>query len=78
MFFANSNVEVTKNSITTTGDWATHIDDGYNKIEFSFNNDDLSDLEEDWIILEYNQTIIRLKHVSGGNGGTDYLNFTKL
>lgn len=77
-YFANSNVEVTKNSVTTLGNWSTYIDDGYNKIEFTFDNPDLDELEEDWIILEYNQNIIRLKHVSGGNGGTDYLNFTKL
>jgi len=77
-FFGNSNIEVTKNSITTLGTWSTYIDGGYNKIEFTFVNPDLENFEEDWIILEYNQTVIRLKHVSGGNGGTDYLNFTKL
>lgn len=77
-FFGNSNIEVTKNSITTIGTWSTYIDSGFNKIEFTFTNTDLDDFEEDWIILEYNQTVIRLKHVSGGNGGTDYLNFTKL
>lgn len=78
IFFGNSNIEVTKNSITTIGNWSTYIDSGFNKIEFTFTNTDLDDFEEDWIILEYNQTVIRLKHVSGGNGGTDYLNFTKL
>lgn len=77
-YFANSNVEVIKNSVTTLGTWTTYIDGGYNKIEFTFVNPDLESLQEDWIILEYNQNIIRLKHVSGGNGGTDYLNFTKL
>lgn len=77
-FFGNSNIEVTKNSITTLGTWSTYIDGGFNKIEFTFANPNLEDFVEDWIILEYNQTVIRLKHVSGGNGGTDYLNFTKL
>ncbi len=77
-FFGNSNIEVTKNSITTLGTWSTYIDSGYNKIEFTFVNPDLENFEEDWIILEYTTTVIRLKHVSGGNGGTDYLNFTKL
>lgn len=77
-YFANSNVEATKNSVTTLGTWSTYIDGGYNKIELVFDNPELDELEEDWLILEYNQTIIRLKHVSGGDGSIDYLNFTKL
>lgn len=77
-FFGNSNIEVAKNSMTTLGTWSTFIDGGFNKIEFTFVNPDLDDFEEDWIILEYNQTVIRLKHVSGGDGSIDYLNFTKL
>ena len=77
-FFGNSNIEVIKNSATSSGTWSTYVDDGYNKIEFTYSDDDLGDLEEDWIILEFTTTVIRLKHVSGGNGGTDYLNFTKL
>lgn len=77
-YFGNSNIEVTKNSITTLGTWSTYIDGGFNKLNLTFVNPDLDELEEDWIILEYNLNIIRLKHVSGGNGGTDYLNFTKL
>lgn len=77
-FFGSSNIEVSKNSVITLGTWSTFIDGGYNKIEFTFVNSNLEDLEEDWIILEYTPTVIRLKHVSGGNGGTDYLNFTKI
>lgn len=76
-FFGNGSIEVTKNSLTTLGSWTTYIDGGYNKIELDFVNPDLDELAEDWIILEYTTTVIRLKHVSGGGGGTDYLNFTK-
>ena len=32
---------------------------------------------DDYKIIEYSATVIKLKHVSGGNGGTDYLTFTK-
>lgn len=35
------------------------------------------DLNDDWDILEYSNTQIRLVDVSGGNGGTDYLTFEK-
>lgn len=77
-FFGNGTIEVTKNSAVTTGTWSTYTDSGYNKLDLSFANPALDELQEDWIILEYTATIIRLKHVSGGNGGTDYLYFTKL
>lgn len=77
-FNANNTIGVVKNSVSTTGTWSTYTDSGYNKLDLNFANPSLEELEEDWIIQEYTTTIIRLKHVSGGNGGTDYLYFTKL
>lgn len=35
------------------------------------------ELTDDWEIIEKSATIIKLRDVSGGNGGTDYLTFTK-
>ena len=35
------------------------------------------ELTSDWEIIEKSATVIKLKDVSGGNGGTDYLTFTK-
>ena len=35
------------------------------------------DLTDDWDIISYTATRIQLIDVSGGNGGTDYLTFTK-
>ncbi len=35
------------------------------------------ELTEDWNILERTDTKIRLVHISGGNGGTDYITFEK-
>jgi hypothetical protein len=35
------------------------------------------ELTDDWEIIEKSTTVIKLKDVSGGNGGTDYLTFTK-
>ena len=34
-------------------------------------------LTDDWNIIEYTATKVRLIHVSGGNGGTDYITFEK-
>lgn len=34
-------------------------------------------LTDDWNIIEYNPTRVKLIHVSGGNGGTDYITFEK-
>jgi hypothetical protein len=36
-----------------------------------------AELTEDWNIISYTTTKIQLIHVSGGNGGTDYLTFEK-
>ena len=36
-----------------------------------------AELTEDWEILQRTDTKLRLRHVSGGNGGTDYLTFEK-
>jgi hypothetical protein len=36
-----------------------------------------AELTEDWHILERTATLVRLQHVSGGNGGTDLLTFEK-
>lgn len=76
-FFANNTIEVIKNSVSSTGSWSTYVDSGLNKIELDFDNSNLEELEEYWIIIEYTETIIRLKHSSGGNGVTDHLTFTK-
>jgi len=35
------------------------------------------ELSDDWEIIEKSTTVIKLKDVSGGNGGIDYLTFTK-
>ncbi len=76
-FLSNNTIAVIKNSVTTNGTWNYFLDSGNYKLDLTFTNTNLESLFEDWRVLEYTSTIIRLKHVSGGNGGTDYLNFTK-
>ncbi|MEZ4988540.1 MAG: hypothetical protein R2795_26535 [Saprospiraceae bacterium] len=36
------------------------------------------ELNEDWEIISQSDTRIELVHVSGGNGGTDYLTFERI
>jgi len=66
-----------KNTTTINGTWSNYMDSGEEKLEFSFDGITLDELEDDWEVVEYSTTQIRLKDVSGGNGGTDYLYLTK-
>lgn len=76
-FNSNGSSLAIKNSNTISGTWNIYNDSGAEKIELSFDGLLLDEIEEDWRIIEYTPTLIKLKHVSGGNGGTDYLTFTK-
>jgi hypothetical protein len=76
-FNSNGNVSVITNSDTFSGSWDAYVDDNEDTFELSFSALQLEELEDDWEIIEYTQTQIRLKDVSGGNGETDYLTFTK-
>lgn len=76
-FNANWTSIAIKNATSINGTWTTYIDSGNTKLDLSFNGDTLDEIEDDWRVTEYSSTEIRLKDVSGGNGGTDYLYFTK-
>jgi hypothetical protein len=76
-FNTNGTVLAIKNAVTTNGTWSTLEDNGINKLDLNFDEDDLDGIEEDWKIIEFTNTQIRLKDVSGGIGETDYLTFTK-
>ncbi len=73
----NGTVTAVKNATSINGTWSTYIDSGENKFLLSFDGLVLDEIEEDWRILEFTNTTIVLKNISGGNGGTDYLTFTK-
>ena len=85
--FGDSNVlTATNGSTTVTGFWSVTNDDSsdddnpgsdvdFNIMFTSPNN--FAELSEDWHILERTSTKIRLRHISGGNGGTDLLTFEK-
>ena len=84
--FGNNNVLTATNGTDTyTGTWsvaASDSDDDNPGDDIDFNigfasPQDFNDLSDDWHILEYSSTAIKLIDVSGGNGGTDYLTFEK-
>lgn len=88
-FNSNGSVVATNGTTEVNGTWSITLDDDSNDDNPSSSSEDVdfnlsfsspatfADLTEDWHILEYSSTLIKLQHVSGGNGGTDYLTFTR-
>ncbi|HJW27709.1 MAG TPA: hypothetical protein VJ508_00495 [Saprospiraceae bacterium] len=84
-FGANNVLTATNNNGTVTGTWSTVENNGYYGdagtvsmiLQFNLTND-FESLSEDWLVVSQSSTRIELKHVSGGNGGTDYLTFEKI
>lgn len=77
---------------TVTGSWSvlddssnsSSDDDGNSTDDDDFNilfpvpeSNDFEDLNDDWDIISVTANKIELTDVSGGNGGTDFLTFTK-
>jgi len=78
-FNAGSIITATNGSNTFSGTWSSGYDDSRQKLYLSFGTVVFfENLNDDWYILEQNSSIIRLEDISGGNGGTDYLTFTKI
>ena len=83
-FNSNGTISATNNSVTNAGTWSltdsNSNDDTPGILDFTilFNlGNDFDSLSEDWQILSQTSKKIELKHVSGGNGGTDFLTFEK-
>lgn len=79
-FLANGTVTAVKNNVTSNGTWEIYQDGSHKKMELFFANPQLSGLNDDWKVTEYNANNFRLKEDhsgSGGGGGNDYVYFTK-
>lgn len=81
-FTSNGVLTATNGTLTHSGTWSISNDDD-NKSDLDFNiafsaPATFVDLTEDWDIIEKTSTSIKLKDVSGGDGLTDYLTFTKM
>jgi hypothetical protein len=80
-FSAGGVLTVKNGSQTWLGTWTTGSDDSKNKFVIAFSGSvpsAFSDLAEDWLIVSMTNTDMHFEHVSGGNGGTRVLKFTKI
>lgn len=86
LFSSNGTITATKNELIQTGSWSitnsNSNDDSSNDIDFNifFNVPESSifeDLNDDWDIVSHSDNTIKLRDVSGGNGGTDTLTFER-
>jgi hypothetical protein len=77
VFNSNRNILAISGSNNYLGSWDAYVDDNENTLEIDFSAPQLEDLSDDWEIIEFTPTQIRLKDVSSGSGETDFLTFTK-
>lgn len=84
-FADNGSLTATNGANTYTGNWSitdsNSNDDSPDDIDFNISfsaPDDFEELSEDWDIVSQSSSRIELRHVSGGNGGTDNLVFEKI
>ena len=78
-FGTDGALSATNGSTTQLGDWSSYIDSGYTKLDLMFTAVDgpFEEISEDWRVISRTTTKIELKHISGGDGSTDYLTFEK-
>lgn len=83
-FGSNNILTASNGTITNTGSWnitdSNSNDDNLSDLDFNItfsNPAQFVEISDDWEIIEKSNTVIKLKDVSGGNGGIDYLTFTK-
>jgi len=84
-FASNDNLIANNNANMYTGTWSvtnssSSSSSSSDDIDFNilFNSPpNFEELSEDWDIISHTSAKIELIHVSGGNGGTDYLTFER-
>lgn len=77
-FNANGSIAVVSGTANFSGQWLAYVDDNEDTFEIDFPSAQLEELSDDWEIIDFSETQIRLKDVSSGNGETDFLTFTKI
>lgn len=83
-FSDDGTASATNGASTVTGSWSTSDDnsndDSPSDLHFNLTFPDVSNFDElsdDWHVISQSDNTIELNDVSGGNGGTDLLTFTK-
>ncbi len=80
-FSSNGVLTVKNGNQTWLGTWVTGSDDSKNKFVIAFSgsvSSALSELAEDWLIISMTDNAMHFEHMSGGNGSTSTLKFTKI
>ena len=88
-FGSSGSLTATNSANTYTGTWSVNDDgsgddsrdDDFDDIDFNIIFTlpaDFAELSEDWEIVSLAESKIELRHISGGNGGTDLLTFEKI
>ncbi|MCW5520948.1 hypothetical protein J1N09_13950 [Aureitalea sp. L0-47] len=83
VFTYNLNGTATAVSATTTvnGFWSVQLDDGMLDLVLNFDitaDPNFEDINDDWDVTSFSSELISLLDVSGGNGGTDVLEFGRM
>jgi hypothetical protein len=84
-FGSNNALTASNGANTYLGTWSVTSDNSgddspSNDLDFNIafaSPANFADLTDDWNILERTDVKIKLVHISGGNGGTDYITFEK-
>ena len=77
-FFEGDSVYAVINANVTKGTWMTNGDDGTLELLLDFGlAPPLDDLEDDWEVIEITSDVIQLKNISGGDGSTEFLTFSR-
>ena len=78
--FSNVGITATKAGSNMAGTYILSVSsNSTQKMIISFpDTEPWDELNEDWDVLEWSQNLLKLKHVSGGNGGIDDLTFEKV
>ena len=76
-FNSNGTAAAVNGTNTVGGTWSTFVNSESDIFLLKFDDSKLDELNDNWKIIEYSTTKIRLKNESGGSGETTYLYFTK-
>jgi hypothetical protein len=77
-FLEDGTAEAIKDGQSQAGNWNTNGDDGTLELVLDFGmSDPFDELEDDWDVIEFDGTFIKLQDVSGGDGSVEYLTFER-
>src|SRR5690606_687864 len=76
-FATDNTAQAVGTSNTVDGTWSLTNSNTPDLNLFFGTNDPFDELDEDWDIIEAAQDIIKLKHISGGDGSVDFLTYER-